>query len=125
MLHLHHKRHEGWELDDVAGKRMEEKDGGVLVSLEDQEALNGVKNTMIREQREPDADKDPRVEVEESDVFTETFMAAVKAMALGKHHPAARVKARVDHASATRRYGGRPPVAADRTEANIVHQVAG
>jgi hypothetical protein len=89
---LHDERHEGWELDDVAGERMEEKDGGVLVSLEDQEALDGVKNTMIREQREPDADKDPRVEVEESDVFTETFKARVKAMALGEHHPATRFK---------------------------------
>jgi hypothetical protein len=124
MLHLHHKRREGWELNDVAGERVEEADGGILVSLEDQEALDGVKNTMIREQREPDADKDPRVEVEESNVFTEIFMAGVKAMALGEHHPEARVKARIGHASAARRYSGRPPIGTDGTEANIVRQVA-
>jgi hypothetical protein len=56
---LHGNRHEGWELHDVAGERVEEPDGGVLVSLENQEALHGVENTVVREQREPDTDKDP------------------------------------------------------------------
>jgi hypothetical protein len=103
VLELHGERREGWEVDDVAGERVEEADGGVLVSLEDQEALDGVENAVVREEREPDADEGPRVEVEEPDVLVEVFVAGVKAMALGEHHPAARVEAWVGHASAARR----------------------
>ena len=81
---------------------MEEADGGVLVSMEEQEALNRVEDTVILEQREPDVNKNPRVKVEEACVFTEPFMARIKPVALSEHHPAAWVKACINDATATR-----------------------
>ena len=49
----------------------------------------------------------------------------VEAVALGQHHPPARVKARVDNTTAAWADGARPPVGANGAEADIVGHVAG
>ena len=87
--------------------------------------LNRINDAVVAEEREVGADQGPRVEVEESDVPAQVRVAGVKAVALGKHHPAARVEARVDDAATARGGGGGPPAAADGSEADVVQQVAG
>jgi hypothetical protein len=62
---------EGWELTNVAGERMEEANGGVLVPLKEKEAVDRVKGSVIPEQWKPHTDKDSRVEVEEADIPTQ------------------------------------------------------
>jgi hypothetical protein len=47
----------------------------------------------------------------------------VKAVALGQHHPPARVKAWVDNAAAAWADGARPPVGANGPESDVVPQV--
>jgi len=80
---------------------------------------------VIAEEREVGADQFPRVEVEESDVPAQVRVAGMKAVALGKHHPAARVEARIDDAGTTRGGSGGPPAATDGSEADVVQQVTG
>lgn len=46
-----------WELRDVASERMEETDGGVLVPLQQEDAVDGVDDAVIPKEREPDADE--------------------------------------------------------------------
>jgi hypothetical protein len=96
-----------------------------VVPLQDEEALVGIENAVVLEQRDVDADEGSCVEVEEPDVAVQLGVARVEATALGKHHPAARVEAWVADAVATWGSGARSPGSADGTEANIVHQVDG
>jgi len=87
--------------------------------------VDRIDDAVVAEEREVGADNGPRVEVEEADVPAQVRVAGVKAVALRKHHPAARVEARVDDAATARGGGGGPPTAADGPEADVVQQVAG
>jgi hypothetical protein len=66
---------EWWEVQNVAGERMEEPDRGVMVSLQDEETIHGVEGTVVLEQRDVDADEGSRVEVEETDVALQLGVA--------------------------------------------------
>ena len=46
-----------WELRDVASERMKETDGGVLIPLQQEDAVDGVEDAVIPEEREPDTDE--------------------------------------------------------------------
>jgi len=58
-------------------------------------------------------------------VAAQVGVAGVEAVALGEHHPAARVEARVGDTAAARAGGAGPPARADGPEADVVQQVAG
>lgn len=122
-------RPERRELGGVAGERVEEANGALLVRVgvqqQQEEAVDGVDGDVaIAEERDPGADQGPRVEVEESGVPTQARVARVEAVALREHHPAARVEAPVGDAAAARGGGARPPAGADGSEADVVQQVA-
>jgi hypothetical protein len=104
---------------------VEEADDGVLVSLEEEEAVSGVEGAVVPEQRELDSDEGSRVEVEETDVAAQLTVAGVEAVALRQHHPAARVEARIGDAVAARAGGGRTPTGADGAEADVIKKIAG
>ena len=123
-----HMRQEGLqrrELRDVAGERVEETDGGVVVPLQQEDAVDGVEDAVVAEEREPGADEGAGREVEEADVPAELAVARVEAVALGEQHPPPRVEARVGDAAAPRAGGAGPPVGARRAEADVVPQIAG
>ncbi|CAN6198823.1 unnamed protein product [Urochloa humidicola] len=80
---------------------------------------------MVLQQRDVHTDKGSRVEVEEADVAVQAGVARVEAVALGKHHPAARVEARVNDAAATRGGGTGSPRGTNCSEADIVGEVGG
>jgi hypothetical protein len=113
------------EIDNVAGEGMEYADRGVVVSLQDEEAIDGVEHAVVLEQRDVDADEGARVEVEEADVAVQLGVARVEAVALGQHHPAPRMEAWVDDAAAARGRCAGSPGGAHGTEADVVQQVAG
>jgi hypothetical protein len=46
-----------------------------MVSLQDEETINGVEGTVVLEQRDVDADEGSRVEVEETDVALQLGVA--------------------------------------------------
>ena len=96
---------------------MEEAKGAFLVRVpqEEEEAVDGVDGAVVPEERDPGAGQGSRVEVE---------VAGVEAVALGEHHPAARVEARVGDAAAARGGGAGAPAGADGSEADVVEQVA-
>jgi len=113
------------EIDNVAGEGMEYADRGVVVSLQDEEAIDGVEHAVVLEQRDVDADEGARVEVEEADVAVQLGVARVEAVALGQHHPAPRMEAWVDDAAAARGRSAGSPSGANSTKADVVQQVAG
>lgn len=119
-----HESGEWWELCSVTGEGVEEADDSVLAPLQEEEAVDGVEDAVVPEQREQDADDGARGEVEEADVAAHLAVARVEAVALGQHHPPARVEARVDDAAAAWGERARPPVRADGAEADVVPQVA-
>lgn len=100
-------------------------DGGVAVPLQEQEPVGGVEDAVVAEERDLAAHDGARGAVEEADVGLVLVVAREEAVALGEHHPPARVEAGVGHAAAGR--GGRAgsPVGADGAEADVVQQVAG
>lgn len=113
-----HQRQEGrqWrELRNVAGEGVEEADGGVSVPLQQEEAVDRVKDAVVLQKREPDADEDAGGEVEEADVPAQLAVAGVENVALGQQHPPVRVEARVDDAAAAAWADGvRPSVGGKR-----------
>jgi hypothetical protein len=113
------------ELADVAGEGVEEADGGVRVALQEEEALGGVEDAVVREQREVGAHEGARAAVEEADAGAEPGVARVQAMALREHRPPARVEAGVGHAAAVRVRGAGAPAGAHGAEADVVEQVSG
>ena len=88
-----------WELGDVAGERVEEADGAVLHPQQEEEAVHRIDGAVVAEERDLGADHGPRVGVEEADVPVHGGVAGVKAVALGKHHPAVRVTSRLNSRS--------------------------
>jgi hypothetical protein len=64
-------------------------------------------------------DEHARGEVEEAHVPTEMGVARVEVMALGQHHPASLVEARVDNAVAAQAKGAGVPVRADGAEVDV------
>jgi len=97
---------------------VEEAKGAFLVRVpqEEEEAVDGVDGAVVPEERDPGAGQGSRVEVEEAGVAAQVGVAGVEAVALGEHHPAARVEARGGGAGA--------PAGADGSEADVVEQVA-
>ncbi len=125
VTHLRPEGLEGREVGDVAGEGVEEADGGVVVPLQQEEAVDGVEHHVVLEERELGAGEGAGGEVEEADEPAELGVAGVEAVALGEHHPAARVEARVGDAAAARAGGGGAPGGADGAEADVVEEVAG
>nr|CAB3452444.1 unnamed protein product [Digitaria exilis] len=97
---------------------MEEADSAlqVLVPQQQEEAVDRVDGQVVLEERDPGEDPGPRVKVEEASIG----VAWVEAVALGEHHPAARVEARVDDAKAARADRAGAPAGADSPEADVV-----
>ena len=124
-MHLREESREWWQVNKVAGERVEQADGGVAVPLQDEEALVGVEDAVVVEQRDADADEGSRVEVEEADVALQVGMAGVEAVAFGQQRPTARVEVWFDDPAAARGGGAGSPRGADGAEADVVQQVAG
>ena len=112
------------EVQDVAGEGVEEADGGVVVALEEEDAVDGVEDAVVPEEREVDADEGAGGEVEEADEAAQLAVARVEAVALGEQHPPPRVESPVYDAAAARAGRAGPPVGADGAEADVVQQVA-
>lgn len=123
-----HPRQEGLqrrELRGVAGEGVEEADGGVVVPLQQEDAVGGVEDAVVPELGQPDADDGAGRQVEEAGVAAELAVARVEAAALRQQHPPARVEARVEDAAAARAAGGGAPLGAHGPEADVVAEVAG
>ncbi|KAF8758108.1 hypothetical protein HU200_010773 [Digitaria exilis] len=73
------ERHQRRELDDVAGERVEDADGGVDVAVEEEEAVDGVEDDVAVEEREVGPDEGARREVEEAREAMEVRVAGVEA----------------------------------------------
>lgn len=114
-----------WELNNVASERVEEADGSVFVSLEEEEAVDRFQSTVVLKQGELDTDEGSSVKVEEADVATQLSVAGVEAVALRQHHPAARVEAWIGDTAAARADGARPPTGANSAEADVIKKIAG
>ena len=84
------------ELAEVVGEGVEEEDGGVRVALQEEEALGGVEDAVVGEQREAGGHEGARAAVEEADAAAEPGVARVQAVALGEHRPPPRVEAGSD-----------------------------
>jgi hypothetical protein len=125
LLNLREEGGERWEINNVAGERMEYANRGVVVSLQDEEAIERIESAVVLEQRDVDADEGSCVEVEEVDVAVQLGVARVEAPALGQHHPAPRMEAWVDDAAASRGRSAGSPSGANSTKADVVQQVAG
>lgn len=114
------------ELGDVAGEGVKEADGGVPVALQEEEAVWGVEDAVVAEEREGDADEcggGGGGEVEEAGVAGERAVAREAAEALREHHPPrAGVEARVQHAAAPRGGRGGAPRRAHRPEPDVVRR---
>ena len=121
MVQLREEGCERWELGDVAGQRVEDANGGVFVPLEEKEAIDRVKNMVIPQQPELDADEDSRVKVEEADQLA---MAGADAVTRGEHRPAARVEALVGDAEAAGAHGAGAPTGADCAESDVPKEIA-
>ena len=126
-----HMRQEGLqrrELGDVAGERVEEPDGGVAVPLEEEDAVDGVEDAVVTEEREPGADEGAGREVEEADARTRR---ACRGPGGGRGPRGSASTAAGGSAGrrcrgrAVRAGGAGPPVGARRAEADVVPQIAG
>jgi len=104
---------------------VEQADGGVVVPLQDEEALVGIENAVVVEQRDADAYKGSRVEVDEADAAVQLRVAGVEAVSFGQQRPTARVEAWFHDPAAARGGGAGSPRGADGAEADVVQQVAG
>jgi len=124
-VHLREESREWWQVNKVAGERVEQADGGVVVPVQDEEAFVGMEDAVVLEQRDADADEGSRVEVEEADVAVQLGVAGVEAVAFGQQRPTARVEAWFDDPAAARGGGARSPRGADGAEADVVQQIAG
>jgi hypothetical protein len=110
------------EIDDLAGEGVEEAHDGVMVAVQKKEAVDRVEYDMVIQEREVDTDDGAGGEVDEAHEAAEVGVAGVEAVALGEHHPAARVEAWIEDVRAD---GARAPVRAGGTEPDVVLQVAG
>jgi hypothetical protein len=81
-----------------------------LVPLEEKEAIDGVKNTVVLEQWKLDPDKGSKVEIKETYIVAKVRVTGVKATALWEHHPAVWVEPSIGYTAATRGIGGRAPL---------------
>jgi len=103
---------------------VEEAKGTFLVRVpQEEEAVDGVDGAVVPEEWDPGAGQGSRVEVEEAGVAAQVGVAGVEAVALGEHHPAARVEARVGDAAAARGGGAGAPAGADTTRNLLIHDV--
>jgi hypothetical protein len=113
------------KVSQVAGERVEEANDGVLVALEEEEAIHGVEDAVVSKERKLDTDEGSCVEVEEANVVAELVVARVEAVTLWKHYPASRVEAWVNDTAAAWAHGAVAPQSADGAEADVVQEVAG
>jgi len=123
-VQLREESREWWQVEKVAGERVEQADGGVVVPVQDEEAFVGMEDAVVLEQRDADADEGSRVEVEEADVAVQLGVAGVEAVAFGQQRPTARVEAWFDDPAAARGGGAGSPRGADGAEADVVKKVA-
>jgi hypothetical protein len=72
---------------------VEEAHDGVMVAVQKEEAVDRVEYDMVIQEREVDTDDGAGGEVDEAHEAAEIGVAGVEAVALGEHHPAARVEA--------------------------------
>lgn len=94
-----------------------------MVPLQQEEAVDGVEDAVIPEEREVDADEGAGREVEEADEPAQLSVSRVEAVALGQHHPPPWVEAPVDDATAARARGAGAPVWAHGAQPDVVQQV--
>jgi hypothetical protein len=80
----------------VAGEGVEEAYGGVGVALQEEEAVGVVERGVVFEQREVDGDERTGVAVEEAHAAAKLGVAGMQPVALGEHHPPARVEAGIE-----------------------------
>jgi hypothetical protein len=121
-LHLWQEGRQRREIDDLASERVEEAHGGVTVAVQEEEAVDRVEYDVVIQEWEVSTDEGAGGEVEEAHEAAEVGVAGVEAVALGEHHPAARVEAWVADVRAA---GARAPVRAYGAEPDVVLQVAG
>ena len=88
-----------------------------LTLQEEEEAVRWAEDKVIFEKRKSRADEDSTGQVEETFLAVFTGMEPVP---LGQHHPAARVKPRINDSVAARADGAGPPVRAHGPEADVV-----
>lgn len=114
------------KLSNVAGEGVEEADSGVVVALQEEEAIGGVEDAVVLELREGDAHKGATGgEVEEASVAVVSPVAREPAEALREEHPVAQVEAGVEQTAAARGCSGGAPVGADRAEADVIQETPG
>jgi hypothetical protein len=93
-----------------------------MVVVQKEEAADRVEYDMVIQEREVDMDHKTGGEVDEAHEAAEVGVAGIEAVALGEHHPVARVEAWVEDARAD---DARAPVQADDAESDVVLQVVG
>jgi hypothetical protein len=100
---------------------VKEPDGGVVGSLQQEEAIDRVKDlTEAAEKRVTNPGKSSRGEVEEALLA----VGRVYAVAIRQHHPPARVEAWVGDAAPERADRAGSPMRARGAEADVIQQVS-
>jgi hypothetical protein len=51
-VHLREESLKWWQVKDVTGERVEQADGGVVVPLQDEEAIEAIENAVVLKERD-------------------------------------------------------------------------